>query len=152
MLFCGAAPLSAELTDTIVELLPHAFVGQGYGMTETSTAVSMAPLSQKVGVFGSAGPLVSGIRSRVVKADGTLVGVVGEPGELMVTGPSMALRYLNNGKATAETFLNGWVRTGDKVIIDKNNDIFIMDRLKNFEGSRLSGRPCGVGGPPVEPP
>ena len=67
-------------------------------MTETSTAVSMAPISQKVGVFGSAGQLISGIRARVVKADGTLAGV-GEPGELMVTGPSMALRYLNNGKA-----------------------------------------------------
>ena len=54
-----------------------------------------------------------------------------------------------------------WVRTGDKVIIDKNNDMFIVDRLKvtrrrlppahtervvayvgNIEGSRLSSRPC----------
>ncbi|KAI9452556.1 phenylacetyl-CoA ligase [Lactarius psammicola] len=131
MLFCGAAPLSAELTDSIVKLLPQAFVGQGYGMTETSTAISMAPLSQKVSTFGSAGQLVSGVRVRVVKADGTLAGV-GEPGELMVTGPSMALGYLNNEKATAETFIDGWVRTGDEAIIDKNNDVFIVDRLKEI--------------------
>lgn len=58
----------------------------------------MPPLSQKVGVYGSAGQLISGIRARVVKVDGTLAGV-GEPGELVVTGPSMALRYLNNEKA-----------------------------------------------------
>ncbi|KAH8992514.1 amp dependent CoA ligase [Lactarius akahatsu] len=131
MLFCGAAPLSAELTDSVVKLLPQAFVGQGYGMTETCTAISMAPLSQKVSTLGSAGQLISGTRVRVVKADGTLA-KVGEPGELVVTGPSMALRYLNNGTATAETFVDGWVRTGDEAIIAENNDIFIVDRLKEI--------------------
>ena len=68
------------------------------GMTETSTGISMMPISQKVGTLGSAGQLISGVRARVIKADGTLAGV-GEPGELVVTGPSMALRYLNNEKA-----------------------------------------------------
>ncbi|KAN0134265.1 hypothetical protein V8E53_007763 [Lactarius tabidus] len=131
LLFSGAAPLSAELTDSVVKLLPNAFVGQGYGMTETSTGISMMTRSQKVGTLGSAGQLLSGVRARVIKPDGTLAGV-GEPGELMVTGPSMALRYLNNEKATAETFIDGWVRTGDEVIIDKNNDLFIVDRLKEI--------------------
>ncbi|KAH9044383.1 amp dependent CoA ligase [Lactarius pseudohatsudake] len=125
MLFCGAAPLSAELTNSC------SFVGQGYGMTETCTAITMAPLSQKVSTLGSAGQLISGTRVRVVKADGTLA-KVGEPGELVVTGPSMALRYLDNGKATAETFVDGWVRTGDEAIIAENNDIFIVDRLKEI--------------------
>jgi 4-coumarate--CoA ligase len=116
MLFCGAAPLSAELTNSVVKLLPQAFVGQGYGlysdlkssllwslnfgpgMTETSTGITMKPLCQKVGTFVSAGQLLSVVRARVIKADGTLAGV-GEPGELFVTGPSMALRYLNDKKA-----------------------------------------------------
>src|ERR1700761_3622596 len=97
MLFCGAAPLSAELTDSVVKLLPQAFIGQGYGlypspklslfdglnpapgMTETSTGISMMPISQKVSTLGSAGQLISGVRARVIKADGTLAGV-GEPG------------------------------------------------------------------------
>ena len=54
-----------------------------------------------------------------------------------------------------------WIRTGDKVVIDENNDVFIVDRLKvavlrfrfahakglaayvgNFEGPRISSRPC----------
>lgn len=131
LLFSGAAPLSAELTDSVVKLLPNAFVGQGYGMTETSTGISMMTPTQKVGTLGSAGQLLSGVRARVIKPDGTLAGV-GEPGELLVTGPSMALRYLNNEKATAETFVDGWVRTGDEVIIDKNNDLFIVDRLKEI--------------------
>jgi 4-coumarate--CoA ligase len=68
------------------------------GMTETSTGISMMTPTQKVGTLGSAGQLLSGVRARVIKPDGTLAGV-GEPGELMVTGPSVALRYLNNEKA-----------------------------------------------------
>jgi 4-coumarate--CoA ligase len=67
-------------------------------MTETSTSVSMAPLSQKVGTFGSAGQLIPGVRARVVKVDGTLA-KAGEPGELVIKTPSLALRYLNDEKA-----------------------------------------------------
>jgi long-subunit acyl-CoA synthetase (AMP-forming) len=66
------------------------------GMTETSTSVSMAPLSQKVCL--NAGQLISGARARVIKVDGTLA-KAGEPGELMIKTPSLALRYLNNEKA-----------------------------------------------------
>ncbi|KAH9960787.1 amp dependent CoA ligase [Lactifluus volemus] len=132
LLFSGAAPLSAALNEAITRIMPQAHVGQGYGMTETSTSVSMAPLSQKVGTFGSAGQLIPGVRARVVKVDGTLA-KAGEPGELVIKTPSLALRYLNDEKATAETFVgDGWIRTGDEVIIDKNNDMFIVDRLKEF--------------------
>jgi 4-coumarate--CoA ligase len=58
----------------------------------------MAPVYQKIGTFGSAGQLISGVRARVIKADGTLA-KAGEPGELMIKTPSSALRYLNNEKA-----------------------------------------------------
>ncbi len=67
-------------------------------MTEACGVVTLTPLSQKVGTPGSGGRLVSGVRARVVKADGTLAGV-GEPGELMVTAPFIALRYMNDKKA-----------------------------------------------------
>ncbi|KAH9964248.1 phenylacetyl-CoA ligase [Russula dissimulans] len=149
LLFCGAAPLSAALTEKITRLLPNADVGQGYGlfsgpqtipfevefssgMTETCTSISMAPSSQRIGTLGSAGQLIPGVRGRVVKEDGTLA-KAGEPGELVVNTPSLALGYLDNKKATTETFIgDGWIRTGDKVIIDKNNDMFIVDRIKEI--------------------
>ena len=94
----GAAPLSAELTMQMVKKMPNASIGQGYGMTETCTTVSMTPVSQHIGVFGSAGHLMPGCVGRVLKPDGTLAGV-GEEGELMVKGPSNALRYYNNDQA-----------------------------------------------------
>ncbi|KAI0040813.1 amp dependent CoA ligase [Auriscalpium vulgare] len=128
---CGAAPLSAQLVSQLVKVIPNAYIGQGYGMTETATTVALFPLSQKIGTPGSAGQLVPGVRARVVKEDGSLA-AAGEQGELVVTGPSMAMRYSNNEQGTKETFVDGWVRTGDEVIIDKNGDLFIVDRLKEI--------------------
>ncbi|KAI0275161.1 amp dependent CoA ligase [Gloeopeniophorella convolvens] len=131
LVFSGAAPLSAELTQRLVQLMPNAFIGQGYGMTETSTSVSMVPPTQRIGTFGSAGQLIPGVRARIIKEDGTLA-KVGEQGELVVQAPSSALGYLNNKEATEETFVDGWVRTGDEVIIKENGDLFVVDRLKEI--------------------
>ncbi|KAF5368454.1 hypothetical protein D9758_002336 [Tetrapyrgos nigripes] len=141
----GAAPLSGELIPQLQQLCPKASIGQGYGMTETATTISMFPPEQKIGTLGSAGVLIPGIKARVVKADGSLA-KEGEQGELVVTGPSMALGYLNNEAATKETFINGWVRTGDEVIV-KNQEVYVVDRLKeiikascgNLELSELEG-------------
>ncbi|KAI0270029.1 amp dependent CoA ligase [Gloeopeniophorella convolvens] len=128
---CGAAPVSAELQEQVVKVLPDAEVGQGYGMTETSAVVSMFPISQKIGTPGGAGTLLPGIRARVVKPDGSLA-KRGEQGEMYVTGPSMALGYYGNEAATKETFIDGWVRTGDEVVIDDRGEVFILDRVKEF--------------------
>ncbi|KAI0943151.1 hypothetical protein AcV7_002378 [Taiwanofungus camphoratus] len=130
-LTCGAAPLSAELTRQLAERFPNVSIGQGYGMTETSTTVAFPQSDQKIGTLGSAGRLIPGIVARVVKPDGTLAGY-GEPGQLVVRGPAMALGYLNNEEATKETFVDGWVHTGDEVIINKGAELFIVDRIKEL--------------------
>ncbi|KAJ7446405.1 phenylacetyl-CoA ligase [Mycena galericulata] len=128
--FCisGAAPLSGELMSSVRKVLPNATIGQGYGMTETCTTVSLMGGRQTMGTPGSAGQLIPGVVARVVRPDGSLC-KEGEEGELVVTGPSMALGYLNNEAATKESFVDGWVRTGDKVII-RNSEVFVVDRLK----------------------
>ncbi|KAE9400526.1 phenylacetyl-CoA ligase [Gymnopus androsaceus JB14] len=126
----GAAPLSGELVQQVTKVFPNAHVGQGYGLTETATTVSMFPPNQKIGTIGSSGVLIPGIIARVRKADGSLANE-GEQGELVVRGPSMALGYFNNEQATKETFIDGWVHTGDEVII-KNGEVFVVDRLKEI--------------------
>lgn len=68
------------------------------GMTETCTSITIFPPSQRLGTVGSAGQILPGISTRVVKANGELAGP-GEAGELHVTGPSMALGYWNNEQA-----------------------------------------------------
>jgi acyl-CoA synthetase (AMP-forming)/AMP-acid ligase II len=130
-LLSGAAPLSGDLVNQLVEILPNCAIGQGYGMTETATTICLFPISQKVGTIGSAGQLIPGVIARVVKEDGLLANY-GEQGELVVTGPSMSLGYTNSEEATKETYVNGWIHTGDEVIINENREVFVVDRLKEM--------------------
>lgn len=130
-LISGAAPLSAELVNQLMKVIPNAQIGQGYGLTETSTSVTMYSVDQKIGVPGSAGQLLPGVVARVVKPDGSLAGF-NEPGELRVKTPSLALGYWNDEQATKETFIEGWLRTGDEVIIREDKEVFIVDRLKEI--------------------
>ncbi|KAH9903408.1 acetyl-CoA synthetase-like protein [Cubamyces lactineus] len=128
----GAAPVSAELTDQLVRVLPkNCRIGQGYGMTEMANIISFLQLDQRVGTLGSAGVLVPGVTARVVKSDGTLAGF-NELGELHLKSPSMSLGYLNNPKANTETFKDGWLHTGDEVMINERKEVFITDRIKEL--------------------
>uniref|UniRef100_D8PTE7 Acetyl-CoA synthetase-like protein n=1 Tax=Schizophyllum commune (strain H4-8 / FGSC 9210) TaxID=578458 RepID=D8PTE7_SCHCM len=127
----GAAPLSAELLNQTSKLMPNATVGQGYGLTETSTTISMVPPSQKIGTPGASGMIIDGTTVRILKPDGTYA-KEGELGEILVRAPSNALGYLNNEQATKETFLpGGWVRTGDEGYV-KDHEIYVVDRLKEL--------------------
>ncbi|KAG1749197.1 hypothetical protein EDB19DRAFT_1681264 [Suillus lakei] len=130
-LISGAAPLSAELVNQLMKVIPNAQIGQGYGLTESSTSLTMYSVDQKIGVPGSAGQLLPGVVARVVKPDGSLAGF-NEPGELRVKTPSLALGYWNDEQATKETFVEGWLCTGDEVIIREDKEVFIVDRLKEI--------------------
>lgn len=68
---------------------------------------------------GSTGVLLPGIEVKVMREDGTLA-AVNEPGELHVRSGCVALGYRNNPKATKETFVDGWLRTGDRIRIDED--------------------------------
>ena len=67
-------------------------------MTETFTTIALSPNTNKVAEPGSGGVLIPGLVARVLKADGSFA-KEGEAGELVVTGPSMALGYYKNPKA-----------------------------------------------------
>ena len=67
----------------------------------------------------SVGTLFPGVDARLLREDGSEADV-NEAGELYVRSGTVALGYWNNKKATRETFVNGWVRTGDLVRIDQN--------------------------------
>ncbi|KAH7926476.1 acetyl-CoA synthetase-like protein [Leucogyrophana mollusca] len=127
----GAAPLSRELMERLVEIFPNAHIGQSYGTTESSTVITTFPLSKKRDLSGSAGQLLPGVVARVVRPDGSLADF-DEPGELVAKTPSLALRYDGNPEATAETFVDGWLRTGDEVKMNRDGEIFVLDRLKEM--------------------
>lgn len=132
-IFTGAAPLGQETADDLQSIFPKWHIRQGYGLTETSTVVCSSSPSDIW--FGSSGSLLPGIEVRLVTVEGKEIEGYDEPGELWVKGPSVVLGYLNNPKATKETFVDGYMRTGDEAMIKKNpksgnEHIFITDRIK----------------------
>ncbi|KAK3310811.1 uncharacterized protein B0T15DRAFT_50811 [Chaetomium strumarium] len=138
LLFTGAAPLGKETAEEILRLYPTWHVGQGYGMTESSTVVCST--SEHDICQGTSGSLIPGTRAKVMDADGKEINEYGKPGELFVQSPSVTLGYLNNEKATAEAFVwdedGRWLRTGDEVVVTKSPNgyehITIVDRLKEL--------------------
>ncbi|KAI5456050.1 hypothetical protein BGZ63DRAFT_367946 [Mariannaea sp. PMI_226] len=133
-IFCGAAPLSEELTSQIRTLYPGVLLGQGYGMTETATVVCQHP---KEVYDGSSGCIVPGLQIRIVDSEGHDVEETNKRGELLVNGPNVTLGYFKNEKATKETFQDGWLRTGDEVEVrlhpkTKDAHLFIVDRVKEL--------------------
>lgn len=126
----SAAPLSIERFKQLTALLPQATILQCYGLTEAGM-VGMETNGGRDKPSGSIGVLIPGIVARVHRADGTYAGF-NDPGELIVKTNSMASGYSNNEEASKETFVNGWVRTGDEVTINESMEIFIVDRLKEM--------------------
>ena len=57
---------------------------------------------------------------------------VGEVGELWYRGPIVVRGYWNKPQATAETFVDGWVKTGDLARLDEEGFVYIVDRAKDM--------------------
>ncbi|RQV18601.1 long-chain fatty acid--CoA ligase [Burkholderia cenocepacia] len=101
----------------------------GYGITETSTMVTMNwPTGARV--FGSCGLPLPGVAARVVDPVALRDVRVGEEGELLVRGPNVMKGYLNKPTETDAALSNGWYRTGDLARFDANGFITITGRLK----------------------
>lgn len=143
--FTGAAPLGKETAEQLLEMFPDWAVRQGYGLTETATVVcSTVPFDIW---FGTSGSLLPGFTARIITVEGNEITGYNQPGELVVKSPSVTLGYLNNDKATKETFVEledgRYMRTGDEAIIDKSPNghehVTITDRIK--ECVLLSAQP-----------
>jgi long-subunit acyl-CoA synthetase (AMP-forming) len=71
-------------------------------------------------VRGMTGILCPNLEARILREDGSDADY-GEGGELIVRGPTNALGYWNNKSATKETFKDGWLYTGDRFYVDRQD-------------------------------
>ncbi|MBL8774156.1 MAG: acyl--CoA ligase [Phenylobacterium sp.] len=129
----GGAPSAPELVRRIAEVFPGSQPGNGWGMTET-TATFTSHLGQDyLNRPDSAGPAAPVGEMQIRDpADGKTVLPAGSVGELWVKGPQVVKGYWNKPEATAETFQEGWLRTGDLARIDEEGFLFIIDRAKDM--------------------
>jgi long-chain acyl-CoA synthetase len=113
----GAAPINPE----ILRFFDAAgvLVLEGWGMTETSTAATVArPDAFKIGKVGRA---FKGCEIRIA-----------DDGEILVKGPNVFQGYYKNEEATRETIVDGWLHTGDIGEIDDEGFIKITGRKKDI--------------------
>jgi long-chain acyl-CoA synthetase len=127
----GGAPAPPELVRRIKQQFPGGNASNGYGLTETSSVTSMNTGEDYVRKPTSCGPPVPVCDVRVVDANGDDV-PSGEPGELWIKGPNVVKGYWNKPEATAASFSDGWLHTGDVARLDDEGFIFIVDRAKDM--------------------
>jgi len=122
----GGAPIAPDLVGRIAQAFPNARAGNGFGLTETSSVATFLPHQ-----FAAVRPDSVGFAAPVVDLD------LFEPdsdgvGELLVRGPNVVRGYWNKPEATAQTFVDGWLHTGDLARIDKDGFVQIVDRKKDM--------------------
>ena len=122
----GGAPIAPELVGRILKAFPNARVGNGFGLTETSSVATFLPHE-----YAHTRPETVGFAAPVVDLD------LFEPdasgvGELLVRGPNVVKGYWNKPEATAQTFVNGWLHTGDLARLDADGFVQIVDRKKDM--------------------
>jgi acyl-CoA synthetase (AMP-forming)/AMP-acid ligase II len=119
----------------------HAPVIEAYGMTEAThqmTSNPLPPRPQKPGTVG----IAIGLEAAIMDDKGELL-PTGRIGEIVIRGANVFAGYENNPKANAESFTNGWFRTGDQGLMDEDGYLAIKGRLKeiiNRGGEKVSPR------------
>jgi len=127
----GGAATPPHLADLIYKKLPDSYPGTGYGMTETNAAGASCTGEAFKLLRGTAGSISPIIDIKTVDEEGHDL-ARGESGEIYVRGPTNVREYWNLPEASAESFRDGWLATGDVGYVDENNFIYIVDRIKDM--------------------
>jgi acyl-CoA synthetase (AMP-forming)/AMP-acid ligase II len=123
----GGAPIAESLVYRIMEAFPNARVGNGFGLTETSSLTSFLPHEEAAEHADSVGFAMPVVDLAIDEPD-PQTGV----GELLVRGPNVVQGYWNKPQETAETFVDGWLHTGDLARVDDDGLLYIVDRKKDM--------------------
>jgi long-chain acyl-CoA synthetase len=123
----GGAPIAADAVHKIMQAFPHARVGNGFGLTETSSLTSFLPHEEAADHADSVG-FAMPVVDLAIDAPDPETGV----GELLVRGENVVGGYWRNPEATAATFVDGWLHTGDLGRIDDDGLLYIVDRAKDM--------------------
>jgi acyl-CoA synthetase (AMP-forming)/AMP-acid ligase II len=123
----GGAPIAPALVHQIQENFPNARVGNGFGLTECTSIATFLPhewAAEHADSVGFAGP-----PTEVTVGDrDPETGI----GEILIRGQSVCAGYWNKEEATAETFVDSWLHTGDAGRVSDDGLVYVMDRIKDM--------------------
>lgn len=128
----GAAPMPASVVTTILEVLPQVKMFQLCGQTEGGPGGVYSPPEDVAARPDASGRYaLTNTECRIVDADGSDV-AAGEVGELILRGETIMKRYWNKPNETAATLRDGWLHTGDLMLLDADGYMTLVDRLKDM--------------------
>ena len=139
----GAEKLPADVTDAFEEKFGVRPV-EGYGATETSPITSVnVPVNRVTSKDqiefkeGTVGRPIQGVVAKVLDLDTDEELSADQSGMLYIKGPNIMKGYLGRDDLTAEVVQDGWYKTGDVALIDKDGFIKITGRMSRF--SKIGG-------------
>ncbi|MAT04071.1 MAG: fatty acid--CoA ligase [Acidimicrobiaceae bacterium] len=127
----GGAPMPAELVRRIEDNFPNGRPGLGYGMTETNAYGPQITGDDFLQRPTSTGRTVPVMEVRVTDPDGNVL-PPNEKGEIWFRGPNLIRGYWNRPDATADTIVDGWLRSGDIGHLDEEGWVYVSDRAKDM--------------------
>ena len=133
---------SAALPSTTMLEMEERFgvpVLEAYGMTEAAHQMTSNPLPPGKRLPGTVGS-GTGITVGIMDEKGRLQ-VPGTRGEVVIQGPNVIRGYEDNPEANATSFSDGWFRTGDEGVLDQEDILTLLGRLKeliNRSGEKIS--------------
>ena len=134
--YSGGAPIAPAVTERFQEMT-GAYIHNGYGLTETNSPSHAVPLGRKAPVDHESGALSVGIpvpntNVKIVDVETGQELPAGQVGELWTKGPQVVPGYWQRPEATAQTFTEGYLHTGDVGKMDEQGWFYIVDRAKDM--------------------
>jgi len=124
---CGGQALPLNLLAEIREAFPRAYIGAGYGMTETCGAISQANGEAFLANPSASGQILPMVDVQITGDNGQAL-AVGEVGEIWAKGATLMQGYYGRPEETAASMSGDWFKTGDIGRLDENGYIYIVDR------------------------
>jgi acyl-CoA synthetase (AMP-forming)/AMP-acid ligase II len=126
----GSAPLAPATLRALQERMPEASVSNSYGMTEAGPAFCSMPKGESLKRIGSVGQPVPPLEVRIVDEEGHDL-PTGEVGEAILRMKGREREYYRNDEATAGTWKDGWLYSGDLARLDADGYLYIVGRKKD---------------------
>jgi acyl-CoA synthetase (AMP-forming)/AMP-acid ligase II len=126
----GSAPIAPETLARLRQRLPQAGVSNAWGMTEAGPAFCFMPPEEVERRVGSVGKPAPPTEFKVVDDDGTEL-PPDTVGELLVRNPGREREYFRDAEATARSWQDGWLHSGDLARLDADGYLYIVGRKKD---------------------
>jgi len=126
----GGAPVPKVLLEQY--LAKGVTICFGFGMTETGPTVFLTDEATARRKVGTVGKPVMFVEAKVVDTQTRARLGANQRGEMLLRGPAITPAYWNNPQATAKSYEDGWLCTGDIVYFDDDGDFYVIDRSKDM--------------------